>query len=108
MITQILKYIILKKLHLCINTSRIISNKYITIYPPEYFYPLHYNFEFSPLCITNNTYTVHWSNCSWGIKKFVFFLANKHRIPLTVLFRKMKFIEEKDPDANKKVSLERQ
>lgn len=38
----------------------------ITIYPNEYFYPFGFGENFSPACITENTYTIHWWDHSWG------------------------------------------
>jgi len=48
--------------------KQIISNGDI-IFPPEYFYPFSYEEKFSPECITENTYCIHWWADSWGSKK---------------------------------------
>ncbi|MCP4482335.1 MAG: glycosyltransferase [bacterium] len=50
----------------------------ITIYPKEYFYPYFYDEEFSPDCLTLDTYTIHWWSRDWGDKKSEAFLKKKH------------------------------
>jgi len=40
-------------------------NNELTIYPIKYFYPYYYDKEFSPDCITKNTYTAHHWAASW-------------------------------------------
>ena len=37
----------------------------VTIYPLEYFYPYSWNDQFSPECIKENTYSVHYWEGSW-------------------------------------------
>lgn len=104
-ITNIFKKIIQYDFHLNLNIDGIIHSKDIVIYPPEYFHPFHYHMEFSSNCITQNTYTVHWGAGSWHIKKNLFFLSNKHRIPLPALLKKMEFIDKYDPLANQKINI---
>lgn len=67
-----------------IMTYLITKNKYenLKIYPREYFYP-YYPFEpyfedFSPECITPETYTIHWWNASWVNDENYTFLTTKH------------------------------
>lgn len=62
----------------------IAKNKYknLKVYPREYFYP-YYPFEpyyedFTPKCITPETYTVHWWNASWVSAENYTFLTTKH------------------------------
>ena len=85
--------------------DRIIKEDLVTIYPYDYFQPFNYNIEFDKRFITNRTYTAHWQNGSWQKKKFLYFLANKHRIPLKTLLNQLSFIEKMDKNANKKVQI---
>ena len=68
-----------------IMTELIKRNNYknITIFTREYFYPFYpfvpYKEKFSPQCITQNTYTIHWWNASWIKPEMLFFLENKHK-----------------------------
>ena len=50
----------------------------IYVYPPEFFYPFHYEESYSPQCITPNTYTIHWWGASWINASNLVFLQNKH------------------------------
>ncbi len=50
----------------------------ISIYPPEYFYPFPLGQTFSPDCITENTYAIHWWEKTWGKNPNVYFLKYKH------------------------------
>lgn len=38
----------------------------IVIYPTPFFYPLSFGEKFNKKMITNETYTIHWWNYSWG------------------------------------------
>ncbi|GHV86055.1 glycosyl transferase [Spirochaetia bacterium] len=78
----------------------------IRIFPYEYFSPFHPFQQFTYKYITENTYAVHWCNASWFIKKYFYFLTNKHRIPLKTLLRQMKFIELHDPKADSRIFLD--
>jgi len=77
----------------------------ITLYKPEYFNPYHFSMEFNHNCITKNTYTVHWMGSSWHNRKNLFFLTNKHRIPLKTLLKQLEFIEKTDKNANQKTEI---
>ena len=96
----------LETLNIQTNPEEITKHGLITIYPCCCFHPKHYTEEFSSDLISPNTYAVHWGNASWFSKKNIYFLSNKHRIPLKVLLKQMEFIEKTDPDANKKTSPE--
>lgn len=50
----------------------------ITLYPCDYFYPWAYESEYTPACITSNTYTIHWWGESWVNPEFSYFLLHKH------------------------------
>ena len=50
----------------------------VVIYPIRYFYPFYYNEEFSPQCLTKDTYTIHWWGASWINSTNLNFLKNKH------------------------------
>lgn len=104
-ITAVLKEILEKDYSLQIDKDKIVKNEDITIYPYDYFCPYHYGQSFSHDCITENTYSVHWENSSWHSKKNIFFLTNKHRLPLKVLLKQLEFIEKVDKNANKKTTL---
>ena len=58
--------------------EKIRKNEEITIYPTTYFYPFKYGEEFTPDCLTENTYTIHWWEQSWGSNPKVYFLKYKH------------------------------
>ena len=77
----------------------------IVIYPQDYFQPFYYIEQFDRSCITKNTFTVHWQTNSWMSKKNLYFLSNKHRIPLKTLLKQLEFIEKIDTKANKKVEV---
>lgn len=49
------------------------------IYKHSYFYPYSYNEEYTPNCIGENTYSIHWWSKSWGksLKEHMF-LQTKH------------------------------
>ena len=104
-IINIFKKIIKEKYNITFDNATIFENEYISIYPSDYFFPYFYTNEFSPDIITSNTHTVHWCNSSWMVKKNLFFLSNKHRIPLPVLVKQLKFIEANDKQANKKIEI---
>ncbi len=104
-ITKIFKHKLYELYKLEPSLNNIVYNDYITIYPPEYFNPYHFDIEFNHNCITTNTYSVHWLGASWHSKKNLFFLTNKHRIPLKVLLKQLDFIEKIDSNANNKVKI---
>lgn len=41
----------------------------VTVLTKDYFYPFSWMETFSPDCITENTFAIHWWEVSWGIKK---------------------------------------
>ena len=102
---NIFKKIIYDEFNIIPNDTQIVKTDILTIYPHTYFYPTHYikNFDFNE--IKKETYTVHWENGSWATKKNLFFLTNKHRIPLKTLLKQIKFIEEHDKNANQKINI---
>lgn len=54
------------------------GNEKIKMYSKEYFYPYGHDEEFAEKCITENTYTIHWWEKSWGKNPKVYFLKYKH------------------------------
>ncbi|MBO6289840.1 MAG: hypothetical protein J6N45_05905, partial [Alphaproteobacteria bacterium] len=72
-------------------TELIKRNNYknITIFPREYFYPFNpfanKGETFTPECVKENTYTIHWWNASWVKDDVLFFLENKHKYTLQKL-----------------------
>ncbi len=62
------------------NYKKIDQNNYeegIRVYDKEYFYPFGFKEDFTPECITENTYGIHWWGKSWA-KKRNYFLESKH------------------------------
>ena len=104
-IINIFKKIMNEKYGITYNNNEILHNELVTIYPSEYFYPYFYNQNFDHKCITPNTYTMHWCNSSWMNKKNLYFLSNKHRIPLKTLLKQLEFIEKTDAMANTKTKI---
>ena len=104
-ITKIFKEIMVKMYGLEPDLNEIVQNGEITIYPPKYFNPLHFDMEFSHDLIKHETYSVHWMGSSWHSRKNLFFLSNKHRIPLPTLLKQLAFIEKSDKNANEKVKM---
>lgn len=56
----------------------ILKLKDISVYPPEYFFPLKLKDQFCPECLTSNSYTIHWWKSSWGRPELTDWLKNKH------------------------------
>lgn len=63
--------------------QKIIKYNDITILPEKYLIPYRCSTNFEFECITKETYTIHWFNGSWTKEDVLFFLENKHRIPLS-------------------------
>ncbi len=103
--SSIITHLLVEKYNIEPSMNNIVKKEDITIYPPEFFYPYHHSQEFNHKCITDNTYTVHWMEGSWHSKKNLFFLSNKHRIPLKTLLKQMEFIEKVDKNANNKTKI---
>lgn len=91
-------------------TSIYSKNKYddVCFYEPKYFYPFPYGTEFSPHCITSNTYCIHWWNASWLSDENLFFLENKQ----LYFTNKLEFIKKERQEKvkqlwNKKLNLKK-
>lgn len=104
-ITKIFTNILKEKYNILPSLNEIVKPDILTIYPPEYLNPHHFDVEFNHKCITENTYAIHWMGASWHSKKNLFFLSNKHRIPLKTLLKQMEFIEKVDKNANNKTKI---
>ena len=50
----------------------------VTLYPEKSFYPYSYNEIFAESCVTDDTYTIHWWNISWGKPEILQWLNSKH------------------------------
>ena len=50
----------------------------VTLYPCEYFYPWVHRTKFSPDCLTEKSYCIHWWGESWVNPDFDYFLRHKH------------------------------
>jgi mannosyltransferase OCH1-like enzyme len=81
----------------------IVSNERITIYPYRYFCPHYYSEKFTHEHMTPDTYTVHWHAGSWMNRRSLYFLSQKHRLPLSSLLKQMAFIEKADRSANLRI-----
>lgn len=106
-IINIFKKIMTEKYNIKYDNSQIYTFDEMTIYPYDYFFPYFYTEEFNHDMITKNTFTMHWCNASWMNKKNLFFLSNKHRIPLKTLLKQLDFIEKVDKNANRKTEIEK-
>ncbi|DAB18868.1 TPA: glycosyltransferase [Candidatus Gastranaerophilales bacterium HUM_19] len=104
-ITKILTKILKNKFNIEPSLLENVKDNLIAIYLPEYFNPFHFDQDFNHSCITHNTYSVHWMGASWHSKKNLFFLSNKHRIPLKTLLKQVKFIEDHDKNANQRINI---
>jgi mannosyltransferase OCH1-like enzyme len=66
-------------------------NRYsdVKLYSREYFYPFSplapYKEIYTPECIKENTYTIHWWSASWIKPEILYFLKNKHKYSLKKL-----------------------
>jgi len=78
MIPQILTSILVKNYGLKLNGAEQILGDTAHVYPREFFYPYYFNEEFSPQCVTSNTYSIHWWSSSWKVKNAKLFLRTKH------------------------------
>ena len=103
----IFKEVVSDKYGLMISPQENFENEMISVYKPEYFNPHQYWQEFSHNMITPNTYAVHWQNGSWMNKKNLYFLKNKHRMPLKILLKQLDFIERVDAHAHDKTNIDR-
>ncbi len=102
-IGTIVGHVIKKEFDYLFDNKRIYEFDDLAVYPPEYFSPLLYSKAFDSSMVTENTYFVHWCTNSWVIKKNLYFLSNKHKLPLKILLRQIEFIEKNDVHANDKV-----
>lgn len=60
------------------NQQKIIHLNDITLYPERFFIPFEFGQQFTPECIEDDTYTIHWFGGSWCRPDIEFFLKNKH------------------------------
>ena len=60
------------------NMQKIIYLKDITLYPEKYFIPFEFGEKFSPECVEQETYTIHWFGGSWVNPEILHFLKHKH------------------------------
>ena len=67
--------------------QKIIKTDNITIYPERYFIPFRYKSEFTPECVTKDTYTIHWFGGSWVKPEIIEWLMNKHINPDTKILK---------------------
>lgn len=67
----------------------IINLKELTIYPERYFIPFEFGQNFSPECVEEDTYTIHWFGGSWCKPEIDFWLRHKH-LPQIPKYKKEK------------------
>ena len=91
-IPKIFTYIFEKKYGLTDKRENILKEGEITIFPKEYFYPYGFREKYSPDCIKENTYGIHWWNDSWSSLKARLFLESKHLTGIPKLIKKMRII----------------
>ena len=91
-IPKIFTYIFEKKYGLTDKRENILKEGEITIFPKEYFYPYGFREKYSPDCIKENTYGIHWWNDSWSSLKARLFLESKHLKGIPKLIKKMRII----------------
>lgn len=88
-----------------LNKDRAFYSENLVIYPYQYFTPSYYAEEFTHKAIKEDTYSMHWQGNSWVTKKNLYFLSNKHKIPLKALLKQLEFIEKTDMKANDKIEM---
>lgn len=64
----------------------------IIIYPRQYFYPYGFREIYTPDCITEKTYGIHWWNDSWGSLSARLFLETKHLRGISRIIKKAKIM----------------
>lgn len=75
---RILTYFLEKDYGFVPGSTGILKLKGVTVYTPEYFFPLKLEDKFSPECLTKNSCTIHWWKASWGRPELTNWLKNKH------------------------------
>jgi mannosyltransferase OCH1-like enzyme len=68
--------------------QKTIKYEDISVYPEGVFIPFRYGENFTPECVTDKTYTIHWFGGSWVKPEILYFLKNKHILPLKKLTKK--------------------
>ncbi|BBM36533.1 hypothetical protein JCM16774_1477 [Pseudoleptotrichia goodfellowii] len=91
-IPKIFTYIFEKKYGLTDKRENTLKKGEITIYPKEYFYPYGFKEKYTPQCITENTYGIHWWNDSWTSLKARLFLETKHLTGFSKIVKKMRIV----------------
>lgn len=64
----------------------------ISIYPIEYFSPYDPETDMCYVNVTENTYTIHWYNANWNVKRkgYVFLNTKQYRSPVVKSFQILK------------------
>ncbi len=75
---RIFTYFLAKDYGFVPGSKGILKTKDVTVYPPEYFFPLPLNKNFTPECLTPDSYTIHWWKSSWSRPEVTNWLKNKH------------------------------
>ena len=71
-------------------TPKITQLSGITIYPEKTFYPFRYGEKFCDICVTKNTYSVHWWKASWHSEDDINWLQNDRLVYLSKISNKIK------------------
>jgi len=74
------------------NIAAVFEDGKIVIFPKEYFYPYGFREKYSPDCIKENTYGIHWWNDSWSSLKARLFLEAKHLSGVKKLMKRARII----------------
>ncbi len=93
-IPQIITSVLQNEFSLQLNGQKQQIADGISVYPKEYFYPYYSDERYTPDCIGENTYAIHWWAKSWKEGKGMEYLHTKHlRFPKKQLKRlKLKFL----------------
>jgi mannosyltransferase OCH1-like enzyme len=102
-IPDIITDVVYSRYGLSASKSNIVENNEITIYPYRYFCPHYYSETFTHDHMTSDTCTVHWHAGSWMNKRALYFLSQKHRVPLSTLVKQVEFISRADRNAYEQI-----
>jgi mannosyltransferase OCH1-like enzyme len=102
-IPDIITNIVHNRYGLSASKSDIVENDKITIYPFRYFCPHYYSEKFTHNHMTPDTCTIHWHEGSWMNRRALYFLSQKHRVPLSALLKQIDFISKADRNAYQRI-----
>lgn len=91
-IPKIFTYVFEKDYNLSEKRENKLEKGEIIIYPKQYFYPYGFRETYTPECIKEDTYGIHWWNDSWNNMKASLFLETKHLSGIQKIIKKAKII----------------